>query len=411
LLNGSPFTKDSVGESVLWADANTKIKSLVDANSIDEYTARELRKSTKEALLQHFQPAYTELIAWFEADIDNCSETALGVGALPNGEAFYNAMLAYRTTSMLTANEIHEIGLKEVARIREEMKVIKKTLGFQGSLADFFEFIRTEKEFYYTNDEAGRQRYIANTKEALSFINGKLPEYFGLLPKADLVVKRVEPFREQDGAAAHYRHGAPDGSRPGTYYLHLSDMNAHNTTELEATAYHEGNPGHHMETSISLELEDIPVFRTHAWFTSYSEGWALYAETLAKEMGAYKDPFSDFGRLTMEMMRAIRLVVDTGIHAKGWTGEQAKEYFLENSAVSETTVVSEVQRYFVLPGQATSYKIGMLNIQKMRAYAEVALGDKFDIRRFHDAILGGGPLPEPILNRAVENWIEEVSIN
>jgi uncharacterized protein (DUF885 family) len=188
-------------------------------------------------------------------------------------------------------------------------------------------------------------------------------------------------------------------------------MNAHNTTELEATAYHEGNPGHHMETSISLELEDIPVFRTQAWFTSYSEGWALYSETLAKEMGAYKDPYSDFGRLTKEMMRAIRLVVDTGIHAKGWTGEQAKEYFLENSAVSETTVVSEVQRYFVLPGQATSYKIGMLNIQKMRAYAEVALGDKFDIRRFHDAILGGGPLPEPILNRAVESWIEEVSIN
>jgi uncharacterized protein (DUF885 family) len=188
-------------------------------------------------------------------------------------------------------------------------------------------------------------------------------------------------------------------------------MSALNTTSIESDAYHEGIPGHHMQASIALELQGIPVFRTQAWFTSYSEGWALYSETLAKEMGAFEDPYSEFGQLTMEMWRAIRLVVDTGIHAKGWTQEQAVTYFLENSTSHETAIISEVQRYFVLPGQAASYKIGMLKIQQLRADAEARLGDKFDIREFHDTILGGGQLPEPILDRVVNNWIEEVSVN
>ncbi len=411
LVTGIPFTEDSNQESALWADANAKIAALVEAKSIDEDTAVELRRATKEALLQHFQPAYMELITWFEADIDNCSDEPIGVGALPNGDAFYNAMLADNTTGKLTANEIHEIGLQEVARIRHEMEAIKEKAGFEGSLADFFQFVRSDQQFYYTNDEAGRQRFIGRTEEAFSFINGKLPEYFGIFPKAELVVKRVEAFREQDGAYPFYSPGTPDGSRPGTYYLHLSDMSALNTTELESTAYHEGNPGHHMQTSIALELESVPVFRTQAWFTSYSEGWALYSETLAKEMGAYEDPYSDFGRLTNELWRAARLVVDTGIHAQNWTEEQAVNYLLENSTAPEITVLSEVRRYFVLPGQATSYKIGMLNIQQLRADAEAKLGDKFDIRGFHDTILGGGPLPEPLLAKAVKNWIEKIGVN
>jgi uncharacterized protein (DUF885 family) len=311
----------------------------------------------------------------------------------------------------LTANEIHEIGLKEVARIRDEMEAIKTAVGFHGPLVSFFDFIRDDPKFYYTNDEAGRQRYIDRSEEALSFINGKLPEYFGILPKAGLVVKRVESFREQDGGPAHYSEGTPDGSRPATYYLHLSDMSALNTTSLEALAYHEGYPGHHMETGIALELEGVPVFRTQAFINSYSEGWALYSEALAKEMGAYEEPYSDFGRLTLEMWRAIRLVVDTGIHTKGWTEQQAVAYLLENSALPEVMAISEVQRYFVWPGQAASYKIGMLKIQQLRAEAEAKLGDKFDIRAFHDAILGGGPVPEPILDRVVKNWIEDVSAN
>lgn len=411
LVTGTPFTEDSNQESALWADANAKIVALVEAKSIDEDTAAELRQATKEALLQHFQPAYAELITWFKADIDNCSDEPMGVGALPNGEAFYNAMLAYRTTTKLTANEIHEIGLKEVERIRHEMEPIKEKVGFEGALADFFEFVRSDQQFYYTSDDAGRERYIERSEAALSFVNDKLPEYFGRLPKADLVVKRVEAFREQDGAYAFYSGGTPDGSRPGTYYLHLSDMSALNTTELESTAYHEGNPGHHMQGSIALELEDVPVFRTQARFNSYGEGWALYSEALAKEMGAYGDPYSDFGRLANELWRAARLVVDTGIHVQNWTEEQAVNYFLENSTAPETTVVSEVRRYFVWPGQATSYKIGMLNIQQLRADAEARLGDRFDIRAFHDTILGGGQLPETLLAKAVNNWIEEVSVN
>jgi uncharacterized protein (DUF885 family) len=411
LLNGTPFTEDDNQESALWVDANAKIAALVKAKSIDENAATELRNATKEALLHYFQPAYMELISWFEADIENCSEIPMGVGALPNGEAFYNAMLAQRTTSNLTANEIHEIGLEEVARIRHEMQAIKEKVGFEGSLADFFEFVRSDQQFYYTNDEAGRQLYIERSEAALLFINDKLPEYFGRFPKAKLVVKRVEPFLEQDGASPYYHHGTPDGSRPGTYYLHLSDMSTLNTTSLEATAYHEGIPGHHMQISIALELEDVPEFRTQASFNSYSEGWALYSEALAKEMGAYEDPYSDFGRLNEEMLRAIRLVVDTGIHAKGWTDEQAIAYFMENSSYPETFVVSEVQRYFVWPGQAASYKIGMLGIQQLRADAEAKLGDKFDIREFHDTILGGGALPEPLLAKAVNNWIEHVSAN
>ncbi len=320
-------------------------------------------------------------------------------------------MLQYSTTGNWTASEIHEIGLREVARIRSKMEAIKTSLGYEGPLSDFIDFIRTDERFYFTNDSAGRERYIQKTEEALTFIHGRLPDFFGVLPKADLTVKRVEAFREQDGGSAHYAAGTPDGSRPGIYYLHLSDMTAKNTTVLEADAYHEGIPGHHMETSISLELEDIPEFRKQAFFQSYSEGWALYAESLAKEMGAYDDPYSDFGRLTSEMWRAVRLVVDTGIHAKAWTEDQAVTYFLDNAAASRTEVEFEIRRYFVLPGQATSYKIGMLKIQQLRADAHERLGDAFDIRAFHDSVIGGGPLPELLLERRVNEWIDRVALD
>jgi uncharacterized protein (DUF885 family) len=287
------------------------------------------------------------------------------------------------------------------------MEMIKQQVGFKGSLEDFFYFIKTDKQFYYASDEEGRQRYIDETANHLNYIKDKLPEYFGLLPKADLIVKRVEAYREQDGGAAHYNGGTPDGSRPGVYYLHLSDMNANPITGLEAIAYHEGNPGHHMESSISQELTGIPTFRTQAFFNSYSEGWALYSESLAKEMGAYQDPYSDFGRLTQEMMRAIRLVVDTGIHAMGWTEQQAITYFASNSPVAQAKIKSEIHRYFVMPGQATSYKVGMLKIQALRKKAEGELGDKFDLREFHDIILGGGPLPLTIMERVVDDWIDK----
>jgi uncharacterized protein (DUF885 family) len=287
------------------------------------------------------------------------------------------------------------------------METIKQQVGFKGSLEDFFEFVKTDPQFYYANNDEGRQRYIDEATNHLDKIKKKLPEYFGLLPKADLVIKRVESYREQAGGGAFYRQGTPDGSRPGVYYLNLSDMNAMSITELEVFAYHEGNPGHHMESSISQELTGVPLFRTQAYFYSYNEGWALYSELLAKEMGAYQDSYSDFGRLTGEMMRAIRLVVDTGIHAMGWTEQQAITYFGNNSSMSESFIKSEIRRYFVWPGQATSYKVGMLKIQALRKKSEEELGDTFDIRKFHDVILGGGPVPLTIMERVVDNWIDK----
>jgi uncharacterized protein (DUF885 family) len=263
--------------------------------------------------------------------------------------------------------------------------------------------------YFYPDTDEGRNAYLRDATAAIDKIKAVLPKYFGLLPKADLVVKRVEPFREQRGAAQHYFPGTPDGARPGIYYAHLSDMKAMPKSELEVVAYHEGLPGHHMQIAIAQELTVVPTFRRQAGFSAYSEGWGLYAEWLAREMpGTYEDPYSRFGRLGSEIWRAIRLVVDTGLHAKGWSQQQAVDYFLENSATTEPQAQSEVRRYLVLPGQATSYKIGMLKIQELRRKAETALGDRFDIRAFHDTILGGGALPLTILEKRVDRWIASV---
>jgi uncharacterized protein (DUF885 family) len=312
----------------------------------------------------------------------------------------------------MTADEIHELGLKEVARIRGDMEAIKASVGFEGTLNAFFTMLRDSKDderFYYPDTDEGRLAYIADATADIERIKAELPNYFGILPKADLIVKRVEAFREQDGAAQHYFPGTPDGTRPGIYYAHLSDMTAMPKRELEVIAYHEGIPGHHMQIAIAQELTGVPQFRTQANFTAYAEGWGLYSEWLAKEMpGTYDDPYSDFGRLGSEIWRAIRLVIDTGLHSKGWTEEQAVQYFLDNAAITEAQARSEVQRYIVMPGQATAYKIGMIKIQELRAKAESELGDKFDIRGFHDTVLGGGAMPLELLERKVDAWIEEV---
>ncbi len=404
ITTGAPFTDGEA--SALWSATDSKLASLVEAGAIDQARSDALRAEARSALTEALQPAYGRIIAWFESDIGNTSEVAQGVSALPNGAVFYNYRLSQMTTTDLTADQIHEIGLSEVARIRSEMEAIKESVGFEGDLQAFFTFLREDDQFYFSQDDKGAQDYIDAAEGHLEELNKRLPEFFGTLPKADLVVKRVEPFREQPGAAQHYRPGTPDGSRPGTYYAHLSDMRAMPITTLEVIAYHEGNPGHHMQVSISQELESLPKFRSQGNFISaFGEGWALYSELLAKEMGAYDDPYSDFGRLTTEMWRAIRLVVDTGLHAKGWDQEQAVAYFLANSPIPETAVRSEVMRYLVMPGQATSYKIGMIKIQELRAKAEAELGDDFDIRGFHDTVLGGGSVPLTILETQVDNWI------
>lgn len=405
VITGAPFTEGE--DSAFMADANKKITTLLEQQKIDQATAESMRSRAADVLYKQVLPVYEEIIAFFEADIENTPDVATGMHRLDGGTEFYNAMLKNYTTTEMTADEIHQLGLQEVERLNNEMLEIKDKVGFEGDLQEFFAFIRTDEQFFYPNNDQGAEMYIADSQKHLDFIDERLPEYFGILPKADLVVKRVEPFREQDGAAQHYFPGTPDGSRPGVYYAHLSDMSAMPKNELEAIAYHEGSPGHHMQLSIAQELESVPEFRTQAGFTVYSEGWGLYSELLAKEMGAYQNPYSDFGRLITETWRAVRLVVDTGMHAKGWTEEDAVNYFEQYTPIAEGAVRSEVRRYLVMPGQATAYKIGMIKILELREQAEEALGDKFDIRGFHDTVLGGGAVPLQILERRVQQWVAE----
>jgi uncharacterized protein (DUF885 family) len=410
IITGAPFTDGE--DSAIYADVKSEIQALVEKGSIDDVQAGVFLAEAEEALKGDFLTAYEDVIAFATADMANSPDSTQPVGAYlqPDGAAYYNYRLETQTTTQMTADEIHELGLSEVARLRGDMEAIKEQVGFEGTLNEFFTMLRDSKDderFYYPNTDEGRLAYIADATADINRIKEQLPNYFGILPKADLVVKRVEAFREQDGAAQHYYPGTPDGSRPGTYYAHLSDMTSMPKRELEVIAYHEGIPGHHMQISIAQELTGVPMFRTQAGFTAYAEGWGLYAEWLAKEMpGTYADPYSDFGRLGSEIWRAIRLVIDTGLHSKGWTEEQAVQYFLDNAAITETQARSEVQRYIVMPGQATAYKIGMIKIQELRAKAESELGDKFDIRGFHDTVLGGGSLPLELLERKVDAWIE-----
>ena len=411
VITGAPFTEGE--DSAIYADAKGKIAALVETGKVSEADGDAMLEDVETALLDNFKPAYDNIIAFAEEDMANSPDPDSPVGAetQPNGQAYYNYLLSTQTTTDMTAEQIHELGLEEVDRIHAEMEDIKDQVGFEGSLQDFFKMLRDSKDderFYYPNTDEGRQAYIDDATTVIDNIKVHLPEFFGILPKADLVVKRVEPFREQDGAAQHYYPGTPDGSRPGIYYAHLSDMTAMPKRELEVIAYHEGIPGHHMQISIAQELTGVPQFRTQAGFTAYVEGWALYSEWLAQEFpDTYTDPYSDFGRLGSEIWRAIRLVVDTGIHSKGWTEEEAVQYFLDNAAITEAQARSEIQRYIVMPGQATSYKIGMMKIQDLRSKAEGELGDKFDIRAFHDTVLGGGALPLKVLERRVDQWIEE----
>jgi uncharacterized protein (DUF885 family) len=409
VLKGAPFA--GAGDTALFGDGKAKIAALVEGGKITAEEATALTEQLRAAMVDKMKPAYDRLVAWVAKDKPNASPQAQGVGSLPNGEAYYNAMLSIMTTTDMTADEIHQLGLAEVARIQAEMEKVKEEAGFKGTLQEFFAFMRTDKQFYLPNNDAGAQEYIDRATKHIEEMKLALPKYFGRLPKADLIVKRVEPYREEPGGAQHYQSGTPDGSRPGIYYAHLSDMNAMPTYMLEDIAYHEGLPGHHMQISIQQELEaetgpnKLPKFRTQLGFTAYSEGWGLYSEALSREMGFLKDPYSHYGQLSGEIWRAIRLVVDTGIHSKGWTEEQAVKYFTENSSIAEGAIASEVRRYITSAGQATAYKIGMIRLQQMRDKARTELGDKFSYPAFHDQILGGGALPLPVLERKIDRWI------
>ncbi|MDA1300224.1 MAG: DUF885 domain-containing protein [Proteobacteria bacterium] len=403
VTKGVPFTDE--GESAIWKDVSAKADALATDGRATADQVIEFKAAARAAILQHMKPAYDDILAWLETDRTSVPVEATGAWALPNGQAFYDHELESMTTLPLTADQIHETGLVEVARIQAEMNRIREKVGFEGDLRAFFDHLREGEQFYLPNTDEGREQYLELARQYTARMQEKLPQYFGILPQGPLEVRRVEAFREQAGGAAHYSRGTKDGSRPGIFYVHLADMRAASTYRLENLAYHEAVPGHHLQIAIQQELEGIPRFRTYHGFTAFSEGWGLYSEYIGKEMGFYQDPYSDFGRLTGEIWRAIRLVVDTGIHARKWTEQQAIDYALTNSPRPEGAVRAEIRRYFNNPGQATAYKIGMLEIQRLRAHAEEKLGSRFDIRRFHDVVLDSGSLPMSLLGKKVEAWV------
>ncbi|MEM8772032.1 MAG: DUF885 domain-containing protein [Pseudomonadota bacterium] len=401
IIAGAPFD-DSETPSTILSDFNRKIGAL----EIEETQREDLRARAIEALTGSVKTAYEDLIVMFETQMESATNED-GAWKLPDGDQYYALQLEAMTTTSLSATEIHDIGLAEVARIHGEMNKIKDSVGFEGSLLAFFNHLREDPDgkFTYPNTDEGREAYLTEATRIIDAMRDRLDELFYTFPKAELIVKRVEPFRERAAGKAFYQRPAPDGSRPGIYYANLYDMNDMPIYQMEALAYHEGIPGHHMQLAIAQELEGIPSFRKYGGYTAYTEGWGLYSEYIPKEMGLYADPYSDFGRLAMELWRAARLVVDSGLHDKKWTREKAIAYLIENTPNPESDAVKAIERYIVMPGQATAYKIGMLEILELRNRAEAALGDKFDIRGFHDIVLKDGPVPLAILSENVDAWI------
>ncbi len=402
ILIGAPFDNGEPG--TILADFIRKVVAL----EIDPNEKETLIAAAKKELLNHVKPGYEKLIA-FLSDQESRATTTDGAWKLPDGLAFYNNALKRTTTTDLTAEEIHEIGLSEVARIHDEMRTIMKKVNYQGDLQAFFEFLRTDPQFYYPNTDAGKEDYLDSAVTIINDMKLRLDELFITKPKSDIFVKRVEAFREQSAGKAFYSQPAPDGSRPGIYYANLYDTKNMPKFEMEALAYHEGIPGHHMQISIAQELTGIPKFRKFGGYTAYIEGWGLYCEFIPKEMGLYANPYSDYGRLAMELWRACRLVVDTGIHLKKWTREEGIAYYSNNTSGSDRECRRMVERHIVMPSQATAYKIGMLKILEIRKMAKEKLGDQFDIREFHDVVLTSGALPLDVLEDLVNEWIASKS--
>ncbi|MBA2466220.1 MAG: DUF885 domain-containing protein [Sphingomonas sp.] len=399
VISGAPFGAGK--DSALWAD----FKGKVDKLDADAATKKRLLDSGRAALLNDVRPVYRRLIALMEAQ-QKVAGTDDGIWRFSNGAARYQALLALYTTTDMNPEQVHDLGLRQVARIHGEMSAIKDKVGFAGSLQAFFEHMRTSKQFYYPNTAAGRQMYLDETSKALTETMTAAPRFFGRVPKAEMQVKAVEPFREKSAGKAFYSAPPPDGSRPGVYYVNLYDMNDMPSTEVEALFCHEGVPGHHLQNALRVELGSaVPPFRQFGGYTAYGEGWGLYSEKLCKEMGLYDDPYRDFGRLQLELHRAIRLVVDTGIHHKRWTRSQAIQYVEDNSADAKGGIVKAIERYVVYPGQATAYMVGKLKIEELRAKAETALGPKFDIKGFHDTVLLSGAMPLDMLETRVDEWI------
>lgn len=398
ILSGAPFAAGA--DNPIWADFQAKVNAL----AIPEEEKIELLGEGRAALTGPFGTGVEALIAGIQA-LEPRADGNNGAWSLPNGAAYYANRLATYTTTDLSADRIHTIGLEQVTAIRAEMENVKREMGFAGPLEEFFAALRSDPAYKYPNTQKGRERYLAEARTLVAAVMAKAPQYFERLPKAELEVRAVEPFRQDTAAVAFYNRPAPDGSRPGIFYVNLADMNQVNRIQTDAIAAHEGAPGHHFQIARAQELEGLPKFRRFGGYSVYSEGWALYSERLADEMGVYTTPEQRFGMLSLQMWRAIRLVLDTGIHSKRWSRERAIEYFRANSPNSERDIRKEVDRYINNPGQATSYMIGQLKIAELRDRAERELGPRFDIRAFHEAVLGQGALPLDTLERQVDAYI------
>ena len=381
-------------------------KAKLDKLELDDSLRADLLAQLNQALAEQFAPAYRELIVTLQA-LGERSEGNFGVWSLPNGAAYYANALKRITTTDMTPDQIHQLGLDEVARIQDEMRGIMQQVGFEGDLQAFFEFMRSDPQFYLPDTDEGRQAYLDEAARVIDEMEGRLDELFYSKPKARVMIKAVEAFREKSAGRAFYQRPAEDGSRPGTYYANLYRMQDMPTYDLEALAYHEGIPGHHMQGTISQEQQGLPMFRRHGGYTAYSEGWGLYSEYIPKEMGLYSNPYSDFGRLSMEIWRACRLVVDTGLHHKRWTREEAIDYLTANTSSSVVANTKAIERYMIMPGQATAYKVGMLKILELREKARTALGDQFDIRGYHELVLSNGAVPLNVLETLVDDWVAE----
>jgi len=398
VITGAPFTEGA--DSPIWGNFTGKVNAL----QIDQSEKDRLLEAGRAAMLNSVKPAYEHLIVAMEAQQARASDDD-GAWKLPDGEEFYAERLRTFTTTDLTAQQIHDIGLENVARIHEEMRALARRVNFSGDLTAFFRFMTEDDQFYVADSAEGRAEYVRRATEMIDAMRTRLPNYFGRLPRAAMEVRPVEPFRERQAGLAFYQRPAPDGSRPGVYYVNTFDVRAIPLYQLEALAYHEGIPGHHMQLSIAQELEGVPRFRRFlTFYTAYTEGWGLYTEYLAKEMGGYQDPYSEFGRLVLELRRAIRLVVDTGLHYKRWTRQQTIDYILANQPSNPREADRDTGRYIVNPGQATAYMIGQREILRLRSEAQASMGDRFSISGFHDAVLANGAVPLDVLGELVREW-------
>jgi uncharacterized protein (DUF885 family) len=377
------------------------------ANLPESFTAEERERFTNaytKAIATQIVPAYQRLQAFISDEYLPKTRATVGITSLPNGAEWYAYLVKLQTTTALTPAEIHDIGLKEVARIRAEMAQVIAQVGFKGDLAAFFAHLRSDPRFYYTRPEDLLNGYRALKSQAAE----AAPRLFAVTPRADFEIRAVEEFRAKSAASASYRVATPDGSRPGVFYVNTYDLKSRPRYTMQSIYLHEAVPGHHFQLSIQQELEDLPSFRRFGGYTAYSEGWGLYAESLGRELGFYADAYDYFGALGTEMFRAVRLVVDTGIHSKEWSREQAIEYMSANAPIGPSDAVSEIERYIANPGQALAYKVGELKLKELRARATERLGERFDLREFHTQVLTDGALPLDVLEAKIDRWIAQL---